>query len=516
MSRSGSDGKLTKRSRRSDSGARALDTGVNSPAVGEAARPWYERDDLLFALGAAAWLVVMILKWPCGLSYSDEIGYVGQAKLFLQGHIRWIPGAPGIWNPTPHGVVAQYPLLVPLLLAPLFAIAPTAIFVIGVIPALALAWIGSRILKSWGASPCWALIFLAHPTIVILAQTAMSDLLLSAFALGSWWALHNRRSGLAIASLALTMASRPTGIPIAAAIIAGDLIEKRLHRPFVLGAIVKEAQAGIIGFALGMILVLASNVLTTGTLRFGYNYRPGIPSFRAAYLLKSGPAHLQALLVNPPLLLLGLVPLWRRRLWAPLLAVATMGTLMCFYVWVDWGPTWLETVVLSERLILPIVAIMLVGYAAGLSRIAARLRVTSVARVALVIVPALVAFKIGSRHRLWQEPMQEARSQAARLVHQMGSNELGLNYQSSKAGLLFPGKTIWVGKDSPRPAVLLCSTRGNSYRDLTSGNPGDGHCDRFGYTEYRQARLPDGFMLMLRDDVQLPNVPSPDAAGAKD
>src|SRR5947208_1999997 len=120
-------GRLTKRSRRSDSGARALDTGVNSPAMSRAARSWYERDELLFALGAAAWLVVMILRWPCGLSYSDEIGYLGQAKLFLEGHIRWIPGAPGIWNPTPHGPVAQYPLLIPLLLAPLFAIAPTAL-----------------------------------------------------------------------------------------------------------------------------------------------------------------------------------------------------------------------------------------------------------------------------------------------------------------------------------------------------------------------------------------------------
>src|SRR5581483_6280693 len=156
--------------------------------------------------------------------------------------------------------------------------------------------------------------------------------------------------------------------------------------------------------------------LTTGTLWFGYNYRPGIPSFRAAYLLKSGPAHLRALLVNPPLLLLGLIPLWRRRLWAPLLAVATMGTLMCFYVWVDWGPTWLETVVLSERLMLPNVAIMLAGYAAVLSRITARLRAAKVAKVALVVIPALVAFKIGSRHRAWQEPMQEARDQAARLV----------------------------------------------------------------------------------------------------
>jgi len=492
-----------------------LETGANPPSRWEPsegsqtlpsgrARAWHDRDDLLLALGAAAWLVALIVWWPAGLSYSDEVGYLGQAKLFLEGRIRWMPGAPGIWNPTPHGVVAQYPLLLPLLLAPLFRLSPSAIFLVGVVPALALTWLVSRILKSWGSSPCWALIFLAHPTMVILARTEMSDLLLTSLAVGSWWALKHRRALPAILLLAATMAARPTGVPIAAAIIAGEVFETWWRAGLSLGNLSqakRQIAIGAIGFTFGMVLVLTSNVLTTGGVRFGYNYRPGIPSFSASYILRTGPAYLRALLANPPLLLLGILPLWRRRLITPLVVIASFGTMMLFYVWVDWAPTWFETMVLSERLILPIVAFLMIGYAAGLSQLAERLRLTKVCKVLLVIAPAAIAFKIGSRHHSWQQPMVAARTAAAELVQKVGSNELGLTYESSKAALMFPGKTVWVGKNTPQPAVFLCATHGNSYRTIAAGIFDEDSCDPPGY---RKVETLNGFVLMLRDDVAAP------------
>jgi hypothetical protein len=452
-------------------------------------------------VGAAAWLAALLVWWPSGLSFSDEIGYLGQTKLFLEGRIRWTVGAPGIWNPTPTGVVAQYPLLVPLLLAPLFALSPSAIFLIGVLPALALAWTGGRILKTWGHSPCWGLIVLAHPTVVILARTAMSDLLLASLSVGAWWSLRNRRAVPTILLFAATMAARPTGVPIAAAIIAGELLDT-FRRSRQVSEAVPQAKLGVLGFLLGLILVLTSNTLTTGTIWFGYNFRPGIPSFSPSYIFKTAPAYLRALLVNPPLLLLGIIPFWRRRLVAPLFVVSGFGALMLFYVWVDWAPTWFETVVLSERLILPIVAFLLIGYGAELSRIAARLRLAKVAKVILVIAPAAVAFKIGSRHHVWQQPMKTAREAATSLARQIGSNELGLTYASSKAGLLFPGKTIWISKTGPQPPVFLCATRGNSYRTLAAGTLDEDRCDPPGYHEV--AKL-DGFVLMLRDGVKAPD-----------
>jgi hypothetical protein len=483
---------------------------VNSSGAGGTTPRWYQNHELLFALGAVAWLLALVLRWPTALSFSDEIGYLGQAKLLLEGRFRPITGSPGIWNQTPTGAVAQYPFLVPLLLIPLFAISPSAIFLVGVLPALALAWVASRILKSWGHSPCWGLIFLAHPTVVILARTAMSDVLLAALALAAWWSLRNRRAVPTILLLAATMAARPTGIPIAVAIIAGEVFETGRRSSRALA--VAQAKMGILGFVLGTILVLTSNELATGTILFGYSFRPGLPSFRPSYILKTAPMYVRALLFNPPLLFLGLITYWRRRLVAPLLVISGFGAMMSFYVWVDWAPTWLETLVLSERLILPIVTFLLIGYVAGLSQITTRLGLAGVATGILVIAPAAIAFQIGARHHIWQQPMRKAREAATTLARQIGSNELGLTYGSSKAGLLFPGKTRWIVSEGPRPPVLLCATHGNSYRTLAAGNLEEDRCDATGYPGYHEVRSLDGFMLMLRDGVDgLPAAPGPES-----
>ncbi len=316
----------------------------------------------------------------------------------------------------------------------------------GVLPALALAWTGSRILKSWGHSPCWALIFLAHPTVVILARTAMSDLLLSALALGAWWSLRNRRVVPGDLAAGRDHGRAPTGIPIAAAIIArlGDLLEKSCRSPQAFMAALKDAKVGIRRLHAwpdsGPDLERPRD--RNRLVRLQLSAR--IPSFRLEYLRTSAPAHLRALLVNPPLLLLGLVPS---------VAAQALGTaarhrvdghadvLLCLGR--AGAATWLETVVLSERLILPIVAFLLVGYAAGLSSIAARLHVTGVAKVILVIAPAVVAFKIGSRHLLWQEPMRSAREAATTLARQVGSERAWTDLRSPrKRGCCSPARRV--------------------------------------------------------------------------
>jgi len=480
-----------------------LETALNSPRATDDSPPWYRSEELLFALGVAGWLAATIRWWPVALSFSDEIGYVGQAKLLLEGHLRAGIGSPGMWNPSPTGPVAWYPLLVPLLLAPLFAVTPTAIFLIGILPALALAWMSSRIFKSLGQSPVWGLVFLAHPTVVILSRTAMSDLLLAALALGTWWTLRRHRAVPAIATCAVMMAARPTGVPIAAAIIVGEAFET-WRRTREKTSVVWQMKVGALGFVLGSILVLVSNVLTTGTLRFGYSFRPGVPSFALGYFVTDAPAYLRALLANPPLVLLGIVPLWRRRLWAPLLVVAGFGAMMCFYVWVDSAPGLFETLVLSERLILPIVTFLLIGYVAGLSRLVERFHLAQVATVVLVVVPTIIAFKLGQRHHAWQQPMALARGVSAHLVKGLGTDELGLSGDATKAGLLFSGKTRWIVKDGPMPSVLLCAQHGSSFRTSGTAIADHDNCDQVSHPGYHPVVPISGFVLMLRDGVEAP------------
>ncbi len=134
------------------------------------------RADLLLTLGALLWLVALLARWPLAVSFGDEVGYLAEVRMMLDGRLRPLAESPGVWVVTDHGAVSKFPLLLPLILTPLFAIHPRLVFAAGAAAALGLTFVASRILKAWGRSPLWALIVLAHPSIVIMSRTVMADL----------------------------------------------------------------------------------------------------------------------------------------------------------------------------------------------------------------------------------------------------------------------------------------------------------------------------------------------------
>jgi hypothetical protein len=237
--------------------------------------------------------------------------------------------------------------------------------------------------------------------------------------------------------------------------------------------------------------MMSLNYLAARQLWFTYDHRfLGTPPFWPKYFRSTAPLHASSVLLNPPLLIAGLLTFIHRRMFGPLFMILGLGTMMCFYFFVDYTSTWVETVVLSQRLILPAVAFLLVGYAAVLAGLAARLRVTSAATLILTIAPALLAFKIGGIHHRWQVPMDAARSAATQAAQALGSPELGLTENATKAGLLYPGPTRLVKTDSiTKPAVILCATRGMSYRQPTGGE----HCQ---FPGYESRNVADGYVLL--------------------
>ena len=67
--------------------------------------------------GAAAWLAVQLAFWPAAF-VGNEVGYLGQVRVLLSGHVRPDPtGTPGIWFPGDHGLVEVR--FLPLVVAPL-------------------------------------------------------------------------------------------------------------------------------------------------------------------------------------------------------------------------------------------------------------------------------------------------------------------------------------------------------------------------------------------------------------
>jgi hypothetical protein len=459
--------------------------------------PVRRRPELLLAAGALLWLIAVVATWPVALSFGDEAGYVGQARLLLHGQVRPQPESPGVWVTTGTGRASKLPLFFPLLVAPLFAIAPRLVFATGAVAALALTFVASRVLRSWGRGPGWALLLLAHPTVVILARTVMADLLLAAFAVAAWWALRRGRSRTAAALLLLVVATKPTGVPIALALVVGEAIRARRE----LGARDRRAVArlawaagGVLG---GVALVAALNLVSAGKLGFAYDEGLsylGTPSFWPRYLPSSAPVHLASLLLLPPLLLIfGVRPFWRRREPGPLLVIGGLTGMMCFYFFVDRGRSWIDTLVLSPRLIVPVFAFLLIGYAEELAALAARAPRGAPRALAAVaaVAPALICLAISSRHRAWQERDGAALALASRTVADLGAEELGLTWNTLKAGMLHPGPVSLVVPGLHEPAVVLCNTRSDSYRHAE----GSYSCTLPGYDDRAER---GGFHILVR------------------
>jgi hypothetical protein len=314
----------------------------------------------------------------------------------------------------------------------------------------------------------------------------MADLPLSAFALGAWWSLHQKRRLAAVLFFAALFATKPTGLLLGLALAGGEIL--RLLPAARRRAPESRWRAGtaVLGVAAGVLVVCATNQLTTGGPRFAYDHRfLGTPPFWPTYLAKTGAAHLRTFLLFPPLLILGVLPWWRRFELGPLCLILGFGTMMCFYFFVDFGTTRIESMTLAPRLILPAVVFLLIGYADILAGLAQRLRLGDrPAGILLTVGTTAIALVIGYRHSRWQMTMNEALTAAAQISKSIGAHELGVTPEAAKAGMLFPGPTRLVTRDDPDAAVILCSTHSASYRQ-----PADGpySCALPGYASFHRA-----------------------------
>jgi hypothetical protein len=463
-------------------------------AARSASELWTSRTTLFWA-GIFLWLIAMLLTWPVALSFGDEVGYLGQARLLLEGRVRPVPGVPGVWATTPAGLIPKYPLFFPLLIAPAFAISPRAVFALGVAAAIALAWIASRVLRSWNRDPLWGLLLLAHPTIVILSKTLMTDVLMTLFVVAAWWSFKRGSRPLTIALFAATVAIKPTGVVIGGALIAGEALSLYLAEKPSTRRFIQRLSPAVIGLLLGGMVAAALNLLAHGGLWYGYREGDGGRTFFSpTFLPTSGKTHLKSLLLCPPLLLIGVWPYWRRRDWGPLFVIAGLTLMMSVYFFVDWGRGWLESLILSQRLILPAVGFLLIGYAGCLAYAASHPLLRRLATVVLMIVPMATAFVIGSKHRRWQDPMAAALATAAEVSGRRGDGQLGFTPSASKIGLLHDGPTAMVGVGgAATPAVVLCAGEDYSYRLGNFKQP----CRVDGY---RSAQSLPGYEILLREE----------------
>jgi hypothetical protein len=296
---------------------------------------------------------------------------------------------------------------------------------------------------------------------------------------------------------ALLSCIKPTGSVVAAALVLGEALRSARAGSRALRALVPAAVGG----TLGVLVLLAMNLLTTGSWRFGYALAQAsdVPAFGLRYVGHNLRSYAAALLLSPPLLVLGAIPLWRRRELGALCAVGALGGLMTGYFFVDWGRTWLESLVLAPRLILPVVSLLLVGYADLLAGLARGREPQLLAAVCAAAVGCAAAVSLV--HRRWQEPLARALASAAQLADREGAQRLALTGPALKQGLLYAGETLLFDATTNNAAVVLCGTQTASHRLATEHIA----CS---YRGYRVAAAGEGFAVLVRSASLTPPAPS--------
>jgi hypothetical protein len=459
------------------------------------------RDDVLFAACLALWVAIIMATWPQALSFADEVGYVGRAKLLLEGHLRDVPGSPG-------GVVGAYSLLQSLLLVPLAALWPKAMFALAVGEAVLLAIVARAILRSWGKSPLWAGLVLAHPTIAILARTATADVGLAAAALAGWWALRRGRRAATVAWLAILAALEPAGAVLALGLVGGEALSRldalREGDPTARRRLVW----GLAGVVAGLLIAFGLNVLGSGR----------VWPAPTRELFEPGHTHLATLLLSrvaavvsvPPLLVTGALPYWRRRELGPLVACAALFATMGLTSFVDVGANSVETLLLAPRHLLPLVAFLLVGYAELLDDLAGRLGATQrsidgtppaphpLLAWVLCVLPLVVVAGVSRAHSRHQRDMSFVRDVASEVADAHGERTLGITANATKAGLMHEGPTTLYEPAVSRPAAVFCSELPSSH--WLAAHLASAPRESCALPGYHAVSSRAGFFALARDD----------------
>jgi len=392
---------------------------------------------------AAAFLLGIALHWPSTLWFRDEAGYVGQARLLLDGRLR--PDRASVvhaWD-TPRGPIAEYPFAFPALIALPFAVTPRGVFAVAAGTALLLGWATSRKLEAWGGrEPAWGFALLLLPPVLLFSRTAMADVPLAALSMLAWVA----PSFGAFAALTLI---KPIGILVAVGLIVGDLAA---------GRPAKALAPALLGASAGIAATLALNYAATGSI--AYAYVRSESGFGAKFLATSGLAHLKTLLLVPPGLMLGAIPLWRRREFGALGACGLVVVAMSCFSFVDAGRGAIESLIVAPRLILPAVVLLGVGWIDGIARFVP-------ARAVRWCVAALLfagAFATGAVLEARARPRHDALAAAEAALTERGGGVLGLGDAAFEAGLLSRYPVVWAEPGAIDVPVVLCASTVESFR----------------------------------------------------
>ena len=338
--------------------------------------------------------MTFLALYPRTTAIVDEDAYLTEAFLFRTGRLSY-EGSP---IPAPHMTVesggrltSKYPPGTSLLLMPFTLLGWRAVFISGLLLALAGTALFSLILKrlSPEADPAWALLYLFYPAVVLLSRTIMSDLLATTLVLAAFYCLLRRGGWLLGAGFILGLACL---VRYSSAILVPVFLILVL-RPA--GPRLRLVLLFLAGFAPLAGVMTAYNVYAYGSLSSFPMYLTG--QFSPAFFTHNVRYYGAALLLLYPLMLAApFVAGEGRRLLLGLPAYTVLG-LYCFFSYTYDAPDLPARLTIGLRYLLPGLAFFILAFVLVADRLLGRLRAGWL-KHAVVGGMALLSIAIQFRH----------------------------------------------------------------------------------------------------------------------
>ncbi len=340
------------------------------------------------------YVVTFLALYPRTTAVVDENAYLTEAFLLRAGHLSYegsgIP-APQMtveWNGRQ---VSKYPPGTALFLAPFTLFGWRAVFVSGLLLALAGTALTGLILArlSPDTDRVWALLYLFYPAVVLLSRTVMSDLLAATLVLAAFYCLLRGRRWLVAAGFVLGLGcvvrySNGVFLPVFLVLAL---------RPR--GTRLASALLFIAGFLPPTVFVAAYNAYAYGSPLSFPMYLTG--DFSPAYFFHNAWYYGSALLLVYPLMLVAPLASGRgNRLLLGLPAWSLFG-LYCFFSYTYGAPYLPGRLTLGLRYLLPGLPFFILAFVVVADRLLGRLRLGRL-KYAAVAFMALLSVAIQFRH----------------------------------------------------------------------------------------------------------------------
>lgn len=308
---------------------------------------------------ATVYLILFSYYYPCTHGIEDEVGFINQSLVWSRGAISAesagfdqlddfiaCKGRHVSWRNPGRSL-----LILPFLMVG----GLPAIFLSGAVVHLLVTLTTGLTLAKLGRSPLWAALVLCHPTLTIYSRTIMGD--------------EPAALGLSCALLAFVATDRPGWWAGAAVGFAAVMrYQAGLVLPFFALAILTAPHVNRRGMqALYCLISGGAFAMALATYNFYLYGNPtgwiGAGMFGLEYLPRNLAFYALCLSVIFPLMLLAPAFDRSKARYAVLAIFSPLLLFMCFWFFQDRHSFWAYTLVLGQRLIIPLIPALVVSYA---------------------------------------------------------------------------------------------------------------------------------------------------------